>query len=265
MRQILPEMIALGSYDASVVHKNAKNTPPRRVWMYEIELVLEDGGASYINDSVYPVTSGSLIIGKPGQMRHTSLPFKCLYLHVKVEDSELDAALRAMPDVYIPSNNTVTEAFEKLIAIYSFSDTDAGMRTASELCSFLSLLIRDTRLVSGSGMHHKNNSDTIEKALEFMDSHFCENVTLEQIADHVYLSRIYFRNLFLSATGKTPHEYLLKRRLAYAKKLLITTDLSVGAVAQKCGFSSQSYFNQVFKREFGCTPSAYKTQMSLSY
>ncbi len=265
MKKVFPEIIALGAYDASLVHKNISETPPRRVWIYEIEVILEDGGISYIDNAAHPVKAGNVIIGKPGQMRHTTLPFKCLYLHLMVEDGELDELLHSMPDIYAPQSGAVTDSLERLISVYTTPESDAGMATASELCALLSNLIRDTRLAAGIPNERKRHADTIERAIEFMNEHFCQNITLEQIADHVYLSRIYFHKLFLAATGRTPYKYLLERRLAHAQKLLMTTELSVGAITRECGFSSQSYFNQVFKRELGCTPVNYKKQMSLRY
>ncbi len=265
MRKTLPEIIALGAYDASLVHKNVSETPPRRVWMYEIEVILEDGGISYIDSSAHPVKAGNVIIGKPGQMRHTTLPFKCLYLHLMADDGELNPLLQSMPDIYTPSSADVPESLGRLISAYTSPEADAGMKTASELCALISNLIRDTRLAAGIPNERKRHTDTIERAIEFMNEHFCQNITLEQIADHVYLSRIYFHKLFLAATGRTPYKYLLERRLVHAQKLLMTTDLSVGAITRECGFSSQSYFNQVFRRELGYTPVDYKRQMSLRY
>ena len=265
MKRFLPEIIALGVYDASLLYKKATETLPRRVWMYEIEAVLEDGGTTHIDSKNYPVRAKNIIIGKPGQTRHTTLPFKCLYLHLMIDDEELNKILQSLPDIYTPSSSAIVSILEDLISSYSSPELDAGMHTSSKLCALLSELIRDTRLVSGASHNKKIRTDIIENAIEFMDNNCCRNLTLEEIADHVYLSRIYFHKLFVSATGRTPYQYLLERRLAYAKKLLITTDLTVGEITRECGFSSQSYFNQIFRRELGCTPIEYKKQMSLQY
>ncbi len=265
MKKSLPEIIALGAYDASLIHKNALETPPRRVRMYEIETILEDGGCSYIDGREYPIKAGSVLIGKPGQMRHTVLPFKCLYLHLMVDDAELDECLRTMPDVYQPTSAALSESLERLISAYTLPQTDAGMQVAAELCTLLSRLIHDTRLSATASRSGGKHAEAVERAIEFMDAHFCQNMTLEQIADRVYLSRIYFHKLFLAATGRTPYRYLLERRLAHAQKLLMTTELSLGEISRECGFSSQSYFNQVFLRELGSTPTEYKKEMLLRY
>ncbi len=265
MKKTLPQIIALGAYDASLIYKNTTHTHPRRVRMYEIEAIQEDGGITHIDDTSYPIRAGNVIIAKPGQMRHTTLPFKCLYLHLMVEDEELIRFLDSMPDLYTPSSSELKEALGLLISAYTSPDTDGGMHVAAALCQLLSRLIRDTRLTVNTSRKHKENTDTIERAIAYMNANYCRDVTLEEIAEQVYLSRSYFHKLFVAATGRTPYRYLLERRLSHAQKLLMTTELSAGAIARECGFSSQSYFNQVFFRELGCTPMGYKKQMSMEY
>lgn len=271
MKRTMPEIVTLGAYDAALVHKNTEVTKNRRVHMYEIEMVLEDGGVSYIGDGTsparaYPVRAHSVICAKPGQIRHTQLPFKCLYIHLIVEDGELAALLDAMPDVYTPTDPQAIEvSVRSLLSAYTTPEIDGGMRVMSELCAFLSRLIRDARLTAGVTREHRNSARIIERALAFMDEHDDQNVTLEEIADHVHLSRIYFHNLFVAAVGQTPHRYLLERRLARAQQMLMTTDKALSEIALECGFSSQSYLNQVFKKELNCTPRQYKREMSLRY
>ncbi len=265
MKKAFPEIIAFGAYDASLVYKGMSETPPRRVWMYEIEVILEDGGTTHIDHASYPIVAGNVIIGKPRQMRHTEPPFKCLYLHLMTEDEELRALLDSMPDMYTPSSGSVADLMSQLIAAYTVPRADAGMHAGALLCELLSTLITDTRYVAGTVGGSKKHTDIIERAIAFMNENLCQNLTFEEIANHVYLNKFYFRKLFLAATGRTPYRYLLEQRLSLAQKLLMTTDLSIGAITRECGFSSQSYFNQVFSRELGCTPSGYKKQMSLQY
>lgn len=266
MKKAMPEIVALGIYDGALVHKNRVETPSRRVRLYEIESILEDGGTTYVDGSAYPIRAHNVIIGKPGQMRHTVLPFKCLYLHLVVEDEVLAALLDALPDVYTPADPTAVEdSLRTLISAYTAPDLDGGMRTAAELCAHLSRLIRDARLTAGVVREKGNHANIVESAIAFMDANDCQNLTLSQIADHVHLSRIYFHNLFVAATGRTPRRYLLERRIAHARQLLMTTEKPLGQIAQECGFSSQSYFNQVFQKELGCSPKQYKKEMSLRY
>lgn len=266
MKRTMPEIVALGVYDAALVHKNVTVTRHRRVHLYEIELVLENGGVTHIGEESYPIRAHHVIVGKPGQMRYTELPFKCLYLHIMAEDAALCALLDALPNVFAPTDPPAIEAaVRSLISAYTLPDVDGGMRVSGELCAFLSRLIHDARLTAGLSREQGSQAPVIERAIAFMDEHECQNITLDEIAAHVHLSRIYFHNLFLAATGRTPHRYLLERRIARARQLLMTTDRSLWQIALECGFSSQSYFNQVFRKELGCTPMQYRKEMSLRY
>ena len=266
MKRTMPEIIAMGAYDAALIWKNTAATHPRRVHLYEIEWVTEDGGTSYIDGKAYPIRAHHVIVGKPGQMRHTLLPFKCLYLHVIVEDEELSALLNALPDVYAPADDAAVErAMQTLITAYTDPDPDGGMQLASAMFSLFSTLIRDARRMAGATRERGGAMQTVERAIAFIDANDCQNITLAQVAEHVHLSRIYFHRLFVAATGRTPHRYLLERRISRARQLLMTTDMALCEIAMECGFSSQSYFNQVFQREMGCSPGEYKRDMSLRY
>ena len=75
----MPQIVNTGVYYATLVHKNIPSTKPRRVSMYEIELVLENGGYSYIGNGKYQIKKGCVICVKPGQIRHTDLSHKCYY------------------------------------------------------------------------------------------------------------------------------------------------------------------------------------------
>ena len=86
---ILPDIVAAGIYNAQIVHKNKTVTPIRKTTMFEIEMPLDNGGISYINDTSHPIVKNTVICAKPGQIRHTRLPFKCYYIHIIVSEGEL--------------------------------------------------------------------------------------------------------------------------------------------------------------------------------
>ena len=91
----------------------------------------------------------------------------------------------------------------------------------------------------------------------FMDTHYADNIDLNNIADEAFFSKFHFIRLFKKIYGVPPHQYLIQVRLAKAKELLGTKT----AVAETCycvGFESISSFTGLFKRSFGITPSAYQ-------
>lgn len=98
----------------------------------------------------------------------------------------------------------------------------------------------------------------LRRVLERIESSVERGISLQALADEVALSRTYFSSAFRGAMGMSPHRYLTQRRLARARALLLTTNLSLAEVALRCGFSSQAHFTQYFHRENGVTPQQFR-------
>lgn len=96
--------------------------------------------------------------------------------------------------------------------------------------------------------------------IAYIQEHFAESLTVEELADIAGLSLYHFIRSFKQETGFTPHDYLIDTRLNTAKYLLKNTSLSIKDICFHCGFSSESVFCNAFKRELGLTPTKYRTQ-----
>jgi len=105
------------------------------------------------------------------------------------------------------------------------------------------------------------NLATVRKIQRFIKRNYSEKLTLDQIADHVYLSASYLCKIFKDVTSITIIEYLTQIRLKEAKRLLRKTEMSLRDIAQLCGYYDASYFSKVFKRETGVTPGQYRKNM----
>lgn len=101
-------------------------------------------------------------------------------------------------------------------------------------------------------------SSTVLEAQAYLDKHFAENVTLEELAGRFYLSPSYLSHAFREWTGHSPKQYLMLCRLSYARELLLTTEHSVADIAARCGFGDVNNFIRSFRQKTGCTPSAYR-------
>ncbi len=88
-KTVLPDIVSLGLYNAQLAQKNRAVTQNRMTTMFELELPLEDGGISYIDDSSHAISVNTVICAKPGQLRHTRLPFKCHYVHMVVTEGRM--------------------------------------------------------------------------------------------------------------------------------------------------------------------------------
>ncbi|WP_285712929.1 helix-turn-helix transcriptional regulator [Erythrobacter oryzae] len=91
----------------------------------------------------------------------------------------------------------------------------------------------------------------------YIDRNIEHVVRIDDLAAQVGLSRFHFLRCFKRATGSSPLQYVLARRVEHARQLLARSDESIAAVAYAAGFSSQSHLNAMFKRHFGVTPGAF--------
>ena len=90
---------------------------------------------------------------------------------------------------------------------------------------------------------------SVRKAMEYMNSFFCEELTLADVCSHVSLSPYYFSRLFKRHTSQSPHQYLLGLRLKHARMMLAETRESIETIAAACGFASTSHFIRAFKKK----------------
>jgi AraC-like DNA-binding protein len=95
-------------------------------------------------------------------------------------------------------------------------------------------------------------------AIAYINSHFREDLSLDQVADFVGFSRYYFSRSFKKRMGYSYSEYLVQKRLQSAVDLLIRTDLPIREVAEQSGFGSVASFNRVFRESKNCTPTQYR-------
>lgn len=91
---------------------------------------------------------------------------------------------------------------------------------------------------------------------KYIDNHFCEDISLQSVADAVALSPVYLSRYFKKNIGENFSDYILKLRMEKASKLLMNNK-SVADVSTACGFNNSGYFARVFKNYFNCTPKEY--------
>lgn len=111
----------------------------------------------------------------------------------------------------------------------------------------------DTPAPAGS-----SENDTLNQLLRYIQEHYQEKLRLKDIASRFYLSSGYCSVLFSRYLGKTFPEYLTELRIHKACQLLRGTALSINEIAAQAGIDDYFYFNKVFKRATGLTPSQYR-------
>jgi LacI family transcriptional regulator len=95
-------------------------------------------------------------------------------------------------------------------------------------------------------------------AMSFIRAHACDGIGVEDVLDHVLVSRSVLQQLFRESLGKTIHEAITDIRIQRVKQLLTETDLPLTAIADRTGFAYVEYLSTVFRRKTGRTPSSYR-------
>ncbi len=124
------------------------------------------------------------------------------------------------------------------------------------------LLKMDRSAVQGRQRSAGNDltDQRLSRVLEFMESNFARDVSLQTLADEAGISLFHFTRLFKAKVGVTPHRHVVLLRMQHAQSLLRRTDLSIAEVALESGYAHLGHFAAAFKRESGLLPKVFRKQ-----
>lgn len=123
----------------------------------------------------------------------------------------------------------------------------------------LALLGRILHLVGDARDRAETEPRTLGRQVQaFIDGHFREPLTLQDMGRALHVSPYYLSHAFKEASGYSPTQYLLRRRIGEAQNLLISTDLPMAKIAEQVGFETQNYFNLQFSKHVGMPPKKYR-------
>ncbi|MBJ7532614.1 helix-turn-helix transcriptional regulator [Rhodomicrobium vannielii ATCC 17100] len=89
---------------------------------------------------------------------------------------------------------------------------------------------------------------------EYIEARLSGSLDVNGVARSIGLSSGFFNRAFRAAIGKTPHDYIVDRRIAAARRSIVDTDMHLADIAVACGFSSQAHMTTIFRKRLGITP-----------
>ena len=164
----------------------------------------------------------------------------------------------------------IIQYMKQIQDLYNLHEFGFEIACKATLCSLWHVLLKLPQHPKSSVAKSKrilNDEQRIKDAILFIEEHFSEPITLDEIADSIHISKSECCRCFQRVLRVTPFEYLLKYRIFYATKLMQQQDpaaSSISNLAITVGFGNISYFNKVFKRVLNMTPTEYKKQEGLS-
>jgi YesN/AraC family two-component response regulator len=106
------------------------------------------------------------------------------------------------------------------------------------------------------------HQNVVFQTTAYIKAHLTEKLSLDEVAEHVYLSKSYFCRIIKDELGCTFTEYVNRLRVERSKILLTGTGMPIAEIACAVGFDDQSYFNRIFKKQTGIAPGSYRKKGS---
>ena len=118
------------------------------------------------------------------------------------------------------------------------------------------------RIISAEIFEDEQNGSAVNKILSYISEHYMERIDLQHMSDRFYLSQNQIIRIVRERTGYTPHEYLIRFRLAKACELLQCTSTPVCEIGRAVGYGNNSHFSAAFRQLYGISPAEYRSRFS---
>jgi AraC-like DNA-binding protein len=249
---------------------------------FEIIYTKEGHGERYVADHMEKFSSGDLILvgpNVPHYMKsapdyHDSSPLRIKGVVIQFEREFMSHAInnyieltsikmllnRSQRGLHFPcpDNQKLTKQIEKLPSHKSVGRITNLLTLLDNMASFKAARTLGSPHYSNSISAYTDNR--LSKVLSYLSLNYTKPVGLEEMASRVAMNPSAFSRFFKEKAGKTFMDYIIDMRIGYACKLLSGNTMNISEICMECGFNTVSYFNKIFKRNTGFTPSEYKIQ-----
>lgn len=249
-------------------------TIPEAHFEYQMLLITGGKAALFIDHKQYTLEKKSLVFisrlerhsfiiqEKPYQRYVASMSGDLIMSNIK--DTELISIFLQRPKEFRHVIALSDEAYDRLLPLFTCMAEEFASKPAFYVARSATLVV--AILISLYRAHpqffpvrsHTNISEAVLNAQRYVNNHFDQSITLQEIADLNFISRHTLSIAFKDIVGSTFKDYLILFRITEAKKLLITTDDSVELIAEKVGYQNVNNFVQIFKSREAMTPLQYR-------
>lgn len=250
-------------------------------WHNEMEIIyIKKGkGRVTIDFQTYNIKGGDIVILRSGQLHGISqldsysMEYENIIFSTDMLMSKHDDSLNT--DFFVPFS-AGRIFYESIVtsdqAIYP--ELSSCLDRADQVCStfekgyklaikgflfeFFYVIYRNSEntLIEKSNKH----LDKIKEVLKYIETHYHDPITIEEIAGVCGFSPSHFMRFFKHALGTSFIDYLNDFRLSIAMRMLMSSDDNILNIATDCGYDNLSYFNRIFKRRYGMPPSHYRNK-----
>lgn len=163
----------------------------------------------------------------------------------------------ANPVLKINAEDTVLATFSRIIQAVRANRPALQQILAGAAANLVGLFYSAQQAQAGAEAQYSN---VIEQAIARIQNESGSALDMKRMAQELGVSYSWFRGMFATHTGLSPHQYLLEFRIARARSLLAESEFSVKEIATQTGFEDEHYFSRLFRQKLGLTPSQWRNR-----
>ena len=263
---------------SEVVLNHENSRPDTFHWhsYFEITYVQEGQGNCFVNGREYMMEPGDIIIFNNVEAHGWKLMGEDMKLLVMIFSPEFVAEkLSVFDSEYLkpfvergsnfknrigseePVSHEIRKGIREIYTEWKQQKEGYPLMIKANILRILTMLIRTYQDESKSEemlKEKKNAMKRLEQVISYIDTHYSEKITLDEVAAAAYMSSNYFSSYFRKVTGISFSEYVTRIRISHARELLRDTDKSVTEIAMECGFHNISNFYRLYKKHVGKPP-----------
>lgn len=220
---------------------------------YEMLFYQPFDGYVMVNGIEIKVDSATILFMTPSDLHktHCNTPSNSKYIKVAFNQKLLGINYNLLPKSAIVltniQSNDIMEILFNQLEVNSDNIYDALIINA-----IVYQLSKRGKIISLA--NNRSNTNLVSKTLSIINEHFCEEITLSQIANSLSISSQHLSQVFSKEVGMGFSNYICELRLSYASELLQHTEKSVTEICFLCGYRNLSHFQHSFKSRFGVSP-----------
>ncbi|OPX45603.1 HTH-type transcriptional activator RhaS [Ruminiclostridium hungatei] len=237
---------------------------------YECFFFISGNVSYYIEGKTYALKPGDIVLVDTTELHQLivmdhSIPYERIVLWIdksflnslSTDQTDLASCFYAKKDnvirLSLDLQQTIRTILHKLISIENYTGIGSDILYKSY---FIELFVQ----INMALLHNNIRPDAdvkksimITGIIEYINNHIEEELTIDSLSEHVFLSKYHLLREFKKHSGTTIHKYIIQKKLILAKELILK-GMPITEVFKQCGFGDYSNFFRAFKKEYGVTP-----------
>ena len=237
---------------------------------YECFLLISGNVSYYIEGRTYDLKPGDIVLVNTTELHQLvvkdhSIPYERIVLwedknfinSLSTEKTDLSACFYSKKDSVIRLNldlqQNIRTILHKLISIENYNGIGSDILFKAY---FIELFVQLNLALQHNSIRHDadvKKSLMITEIIDYINNHIDEELTIDSLSEHVFLSKYHLLREFKKHSGTTIHKYIIQKKLILSKELILK-GIPITDVFKQCGFGDYSNFFRAFKKEYGVTP-----------